>query len=51
MPGLVGGNGSGGEGGKEGRVRGDADAAEIEAVSVEADGEGSSDSWRIKPRQ
>lgn len=36
----AGGNGSGGEGGKKGRIRGDADTTEIETVGVEADGKG-----------
>ncbi len=40
MPGLAGGDGLGGGGGEESRVRGDADAAKVEAVGVEADGEG-----------
>jgi hypothetical protein len=40
MPGLAFGDGLGGEGGKEGWVRKNADAAEVETVGVEADGEG-----------
>jgi len=40
VPGESGGDGLGGGGGEKGGVGGDADAAEIEAVGVEADGEG-----------
>lgn len=40
MPGLAGGDVLGGACGETGRVRGDTDSAQIEAVGVEADGEG-----------
>ena len=40
VPYLAGGDGLGGSGGEAGGVRGDADPAEVEAVGVEADGEG-----------
>jgi hypothetical protein len=40
VPGLTGGDGFGGGGGEVFGIRGDADAAEVEAVGVEADGEG-----------
>ena len=40
VPSLAGGNGLGSGSGKESRVRGDAYTAEIEAVGIEADGEG-----------
>ena len=40
MPGLAGGDGFGGGGGEVFGIRGDTDAAEVEAVGVEADGEG-----------
>ena len=40
MPGLAGGDVLGSGGGEEAGIRGDADAAEVEAVGVEANGEG-----------